>query len=164
MVHNKKTCLIIIIKLMWTKWYMKWIIYWTADMKSSEAMILAVMNAILAIVYLGKPEEFRTSTGFEPVTKWCRCDAGEPTELTARIITSLDLISSVQCMIYFIYHFIHWFIHHSTIWTHKWTSSQYQWLHSSVRASQQHREVTGSNPVEVLNLSSISSQLLKLCS
>ena len=34
-----------------TKWYVKWIIYWTADMKSSEGtcMILAVMDAIVAI-------------------------------------------------------------------------------------------------------------------
>ena len=31
-------------------------------MKSSEVMILAVMNSILE-----KPERFRTSTGFEPV-------------------------------------------------------------------------------------------------
>ena len=30
------------------KWYMKWII-WTADMKSSEAMIFAVTNAIFTI-------------------------------------------------------------------------------------------------------------------
>ena len=37
------------IKHKWTKWYMKWIIYWTADKKSSEATILTVMNAILAI-------------------------------------------------------------------------------------------------------------------
>ena len=33
----------------WTKWYMKWIVYWTADMESSEAMILTVMNTVLAI-------------------------------------------------------------------------------------------------------------------
>ena len=33
----------------WTKWYMKWIIYWTADIKSSKAMILTVMDAIFAI-------------------------------------------------------------------------------------------------------------------
>ena len=33
------------------KWYMKWItnVYWTADMKPSEAMIVAVMNATFAI-------------------------------------------------------------------------------------------------------------------
>ena len=33
----------------WTKWYMKRIIHWTADMKSSDAMVLAVMNTISAI-------------------------------------------------------------------------------------------------------------------
>ena len=33
----------------WTKWYMKLIIYWAVDVKSSEAMILTVMNTILAI-------------------------------------------------------------------------------------------------------------------
>ena len=32
------------------------------------------------------------------------------------------------------------------------TCSQHQWLHSSVgRASHRYREVTGSNPIEVLN-------------
>ena len=31
-----------------TQWYMKWIIYWTGDMKSSTAMILAVMNPIFS--------------------------------------------------------------------------------------------------------------------
>ena len=53
-------------------------------MKSSEAMILALMNAIFAIALhvLEKPEFFR------PLYK------------------SLDFISAVQYMIYFIYHFI----------------------------------------------------------
>ena len=36
---------------------------WTADMKSSEAMILTVVNAIFANC-VKKPEKFRTSTGF----------------------------------------------------------------------------------------------------
>ena len=35
-----------------TKWYMKWIIYWTTDMKSSNAMILAVMVAVLEIALI----------------------------------------------------------------------------------------------------------------
>ena len=50
---------------------------WTADMKSSEAMIFAVIffyernfrNCV------EKPEKFRTSTGFGPVTSRFRCDA-----------------------------------------------------------------------------------------
>ena len=37
--------------LWWMNLWMKWIIYWIPDMKSSEAIILAVMNAILAIAY-----------------------------------------------------------------------------------------------------------------
>ena len=46
-------------------------------MKSNEAMILAVMNAIFAIICIKKPEneKFTSSTGFEPVTSQCRCDA-----------------------------------------------------------------------------------------
>ena len=44
------------------------------------------------------------------------------------------------------------------------TCSQHQWLHSSVgRASHRYREVTGSNPVEVLNFfSGFFTQLHKL--
>ena len=45
----------------------------TADMKSSEAMIPAAVNAFFNCVK--KPEKFRTSTGFEPVTSRYRCDA-----------------------------------------------------------------------------------------
>ena len=46
------------------------------------------------------------------------------------------------------------------------TCSQCLWLHSSVgRASHRYREVTGSNPVEVLNFfSGFFTQLHKLCS
>ena len=42
--------------------------------RSSGAMSLAVMNAIFCNC-LKKPENFRTSTGFEPVTSQYRCDA-----------------------------------------------------------------------------------------
>ena len=49
----------------WTKWYMKWIIYWIGDMKLSEAAILWIMNAMLAIAWKKS----------EPVTSWCWCDA-----------------------------------------------------------------------------------------
>ena len=41
---------------------------WTTDMKSSEAVIFAVMNAIIICNCEKKPEHFRASTGFEPVT------------------------------------------------------------------------------------------------
>ena len=64
----------------------------------SEAMILAVMNAVLACVE--KPEKFRPSTLFEP-----------------------------------------------GVWT---------------RGSHRYREVTGSNPVKVLNFSGFSTHFLRL--
>ena len=43
-------------------------------MKSSKAMILTAMNAIISNC-LDKPEKSRTSTGFEAVTSQYRCDA-----------------------------------------------------------------------------------------
>ena len=43
-------------------------------MKSSKAMILTAMNAIIGN-WLDKPEKFMTSTGFEAVTLQYRCDA-----------------------------------------------------------------------------------------
>ena len=44
-------------------------------MKSSDAMILTVINSILANCE-EKPENFRTqSTKFDPVTSRCRCDS-----------------------------------------------------------------------------------------
>ena len=53
-------------------------------------------------------------------------------------------------MIYFIYH-LHSFLSREHM-NPQLTCSQRQWLHSSVgRASHRYREVTGSNPVEVLN-------------
>ena len=54
--------------------------------------------------------------------------------------------------IWFIPYIIHTHFFHGNIWTHNWlTRSQRQWPHSSVgRASHRYREVTGSNPVQVL--------------
>ena len=56
-------------------------------------------------------------------------------------------------------HIINTHFFHGNIWTHNW-----EWLHSSVgRASHRYREVTGSNPVEVLNFfSGFFRQLNKL--
>ena len=82
--------------------------------------------------------------------------------ITARII--LHLISYPQ----FTYDLFH--MHHSPSYLSrehmnpKLTCSQRQWLHSSVgRASHRYREVTGSSPVEVLNIfSGFFTQLQKL--
>ena len=46
---------------------------WTADVKSSETIISQLWTQLLQFVE--KPEKFRTSTGFEPVTSRFRCDA-----------------------------------------------------------------------------------------
>ena len=68
------------------------------------------------------------------------------------------------------YHFLnsyisfhHWFIPHGNISTHKWpTPNVSGFIAQLVRASHRYREVTGSNPVEVLNFSCFSTQLQKL--
>ena len=60
-------------------------------------------------------------------------------------------------MIQFIFHFIvdsfhRWFIPHRIIRTHKWPAPNVSgFIAQLVRASHRYREVTGSNPVEVLN-------------
>ena len=82
--------------------------------------------------------------------------------ITARTI--LHLISYPQ----FTYDLFH--MHHSPSYLSrehmnpKLTCSQRQWLHSSVgRASHRYREVTGSNPVEVLNFFQASLRNCKNC-
>ena len=110
----------------------------TTERYSREAMILAAMNAILAIAWRTLKNQLRSSTGFEPVTSRCRCDvltkwALKPLVLrasrlwvfsllytiskiafiTARIIASLDFISAVQYMIHFILEIIS-FVGHSS--------------------------------------------------
>ena len=49
-------------------------------MKSSEAMNLAVLNTTFSNC-IEKPEKYRTSIGFEPVTSQWWCNALKPTEL-----------------------------------------------------------------------------------
>ena len=66
----------------------------------------------------------------------------------------LDFEPAVQYMQHFIYHFTS--ILHVLIRTHKWPAPQL------VRASHRYREVTDSNPVEILTFSGFCSQLLKL--
>ena len=130
-----------------------------------------------------KPEKFRTSTGFEPVTSRYRYDA-----LTNWAMKSLTLgaghlwvcnvpvrnesmmkwymkwiIYDHKWWIYDHVSFHHWFIPHGYIRTHKWPSPNVSDFKAQfVRASYRYREVTGSNPVEVLNFSGFSTQLQKL--
>ena len=70
-----------------------------------------------------KPEKFRISTSFEPVTSRFRCDAltkwtmkpltmaiAKIAFITEKIIALLDFKFTVQCMIYFIYNVITQFL------------------------------------------------------
>ena len=67
-------------------------------------------------------------------------------------------------MIHFIYHFISFnLLLYTAIRTHKWPAPNVSgFIAQLVRASHRNREVTGSNPVEVLNFSGFSTQLQKL--
>ena len=67
-------------------------------------------------------------------------------------IASLDFTSAAQYIIHFTYYFI---VDSFITGTLEPTSDQ-------VRASHRYREVTGSNPVEVLDFSGFFTQLLKL--
>ena len=94
-----------------------------------------------------KPEKFRSSTGFEPVTSRFRCDA--LTNWAMKPLTLAHIRSSYDS---FHIPFHHWFIPHGTIRTHKWPAPNVSgFIAQLVRASHRNREVTGSNPVEVLN-------------
>ena len=74
----------------------------------------------------------------------------------------LDFKSAVQYMKHFIYYFTS--ILHGLIRTHKWPAPNVSgFIAQLVRASDRYREVTGSNPVEVLTFSGFYiMQLLKL--
>ena len=106
--------------------------------------------------FIKKHEKFSSSTGLEPVTSQYQCNAltnwaikprwspeffrllcaiAKIAFITARIIASLDFISAVHILIHFMYHFIvDSLIHCSSRehWNPQMTSSQHQWLHSSV--------------------------------
>ena len=93
-----------------------------------------------------KPEKVRTSTGFDPRDH----DHG-----------LLDFKSAVQYMKHFIYLFTSTL--HRLIRTYKWPAPNVSgFIAQLVRASHRYREITGSNPFEVLTFSGFCLQLLKL--
>ena len=118
----------------WNEPYMNcgYEIKWSYDLRSYERNFCNCVE---------KPEKFRTSTGFEPVTSRFRCDAltnwaMKPIANCKNCVHNCEDHSFTwfhirsSYMIHFIYHFIRrWFIPHGNIRTH---SSQCQWLHSSV--------------------------------
>ena len=82
--------------------------------------------------------------------------------IIARIIASLDFISTVHIDPFRI-SFHPWFFPHGNIRTHKWPAPNVSaFIAQFVGASHRYREVTGSNPVEVLDFSAFFTQLQKL--
>ena len=55
------------------KLFMKYFIYWTADVKSSNLWSSQLWKQFMQLC-IQKPEKVRTSTGFKSVTSWYRCD------------------------------------------------------------------------------------------
>ena len=59
-------------------------------------------------------------------------------------------------------HRFQWFIHHGNTWTPKWPPPTISGFIAQLdRAWHQHREVTGSTPIEILKFSGFSTQLIK---
>ena len=116
----------------WQQWFFHFLIFfqglvnkkgkWSYDFRSCERNFCNFCNCV------EKPEKFRTSMGFEPVTSLYR-----------------GCKNCKNC--------VHNCEDHSFTWCH---------IAQLVRASHRYHEVTGSNPVEVLNFSGFSTQLQKL--
>ena len=107
----------------------------------------------------------KTILAYNSVFRKCKCTLHSYINASIPVIYEIFHIlncgSAVQCMKYFINHFT--FILHGLIRTHKWPAPNVSgFIAQLVRASHQYREVTGSNPVEVLTFSGFSTQLLKL--
>ena len=140
----------------WTmKWYMKWIIYmncgyeikWSYDPGSYERNLCNCVK---------KPENFRTSTGFEPMTSRYRCDAltnwaMKPLTLGAGHLWVLMVPLGMKPP---------W----NDIWNgsymNKWPAPNVcGFIAQLVRASHRNHEVTSSNP---LKFSGFFTELQKL--
>ena len=150
------------------KWYMKWIIHelriWNQVRLWSSQLWAQFMQL--------RGEAW---TGFEPVTSRFRCDA-----LTNWAMKPLTLGAGHLWVLMVPWGMNQWW---NGIWnesymncgyeikwgydlrirTHKWPAPNVSgFIAQLVRASHRNREVTGSNPVEVLNFSGFSTQLHKL--
>ena len=118
----------------------------TPNMAQIKALILVVMDAILVWIL--------RLLGYA---------IAEIASITARIIALLDFLCAAQSMIDFIYHFVNWFIPYMKFRTHRWPAPNVSgFIVQLVCASHRYREVTDSNPVEVLKISGFFTQLLKM--
>ena len=134
-------------------------------MKSSEAMILAVMNAIFAIALRSlKISGLQRGLNRDLAIPVRRSNqlSYEATDVGGWSFVGSYMIHSSQ----FIYDPFHtpFIIDSFLAGTLEPTNDQPQsgFIAQLVRASHRYREVTGSNPVEVLNFSGFSTQLQKL--
>ena len=144
------------------KWYMKLMnhtlnygyeIKWSYDPRHNERNF---SNCVEKREILGLQRSLIWRNGFKP--RWSPeffrllYAFAKIASVTARIMASLDFISAVQYVIHFIYHFIRWFIHHENLRTHKWPAHNIDGVIAQlVRVWHRYREVTGSNPVDILN-------------
>ena len=82
------------------KFYMKYFIYWSADVKSSKLWSSQLWTQFMQL-RVQKPEKVTTSIGFEPVTSQYRCNtltnwAMKPLTLGAGNKSYIDINQSVE--------------------------------------------------------------------
>ena len=141
---------------------MKCFVNWTSDLKSSKLWSSQLWTQIKQLrIEVWKSQDFNGV--------WTR-------DLAIRLLyvrnclncvhncddhSLLDFKSAFQYMKHFIYHFTS--ILQGLIRAHKWQAPNVSGLIAQlIRASHRYREVTASNPVEVLSFSGFYTQLLKL--
>ena len=127
----------------WNESYMNcgYEIKWSYDLRSYERNFYNCVE---------KPEKFRTSTGFEPVTSRFRYDA-----LTNWAMKPLTLGAGHLWVLMVPWGMNQWW---NGIWNESYMNCGYE-IKWSYDLRSYEREVTGSNPVEVLNFSGFSTQL-----
>ena len=111
------------------KWYMKYFICWTADLKLSKLWLSQLRTQFKQLRIAWKS---RISSGFEPVTSEYRVDALTNWAIKRLTLGAGHLWVPMSSSTYEIFH-ISLHIHSSQAhWNSQMTSSQRQWLHSSV--------------------------------
>ena len=126
------------------------IVKWSYDLRSYESNFC---NCV------GKPEKFRTSTGFEPVTSQFRCDA-----LTNWAMKPLTLGAGHLWVLMVPWGMNQWW---NGIWNESYMNCGYEikWSYDLRSYESNFCNCVGSsNPVEVLNFSGFPTQLQKLLS
>ena len=142
------------LKLMFVKWYMKYFICWTTDLQSSKLWSSQLRTQFKQLrIEAWKSQDFKrvwTSDLAILVRRSHQLSYETNDPMTLGIIL-------YQYILIFIYHLTS--IPHRLIRTHKWPAPNVSgFIAQLVRASHWYREVTGSNPVEVLTFSGFYTQ------